>query len=262
MGNSFEALHQPKQTLKPEPLKEALNSEHLTEGIHPIMTCAGTQEYFKKNATGKENILNSKESILYGLHDVDYYGDPQKLKELKFKNAGSYSYVISPVDNKDKISHEYYNCTGVIVTGHDKNTDQDISFLSHQDPGYFITSDHRDNFSEDLIHRLNEIKERCIEGTIDAVIIGGNYLPEEPDYQKNYTKSIKLLSDKISQVLGFVPAIVIGPKNTPGPDNVLYENKKRRLYMARPKIGMKSTESFSPTELKKVKEGWLEGSEE
>lgn len=234
--------------------KEAIKSEHLKKGIRPILACVGA------HYNPEENLINvitkSKETSSTDWVDVDYYENPEKLKELKFKNDGNFSYVISPIDDNDKFSSTYRNCTGVIVTGKDKETGEDISFMSHQDPSYFIGSDKKDNFSEDLVQRLNEIRERCDDGTIDAVVIGGNYIKENEVFQENYVKSIGLLSEKIYQILGFVPAVVVGPKEAGGEDDVYYDNRERKVYIERPEVGIDSTTGFSPTELDKIKKKW------
>lgn len=232
---------------------------HLKDGVKAIIACVGTPDQFRENS-GIETELKGVFRIVpkkSGASNIDYYGDPTKLTEQNFKNAGRYSYVISPADGFDKFSGEFANCTGLVVTGQDKSTGENISFLSHQDPGYFLAEKTNSNqFVEDLRQRLKELKERSVEGTIDAVIVGGNYFTESEGFLKNYLESIKLLSEEISKILGFQPIVMTGPKTTSGRDHVFYDNKNRRLYIMRPNVGDDTTKSFSPSEIKDQEKKW------
>mgnify|MGYP001616859372 CR=1 FL=1 len=242
----------PKSTESKNPLK----SEHLKEGVRPIMAGIGTRNQFMSHSGAEKIIFERADTDTSGMHNVDYYGNPEDLAEKKFKNAGKYSYVISPIDNSDKFSKSFLNCTGRVVTGQDKNTGEDISFLSHQDPAYFLRETNRNVFLSDLRQRLNELKEKGAEGTVDAVIIGGNYLPNNAEFQKHYLESIKLLSEETLKILGFEPVVMTGPKTTPGADDVFYDNKNRRLYIMRPEVGKASTESFVQSKIEEQEKKW------
>ncbi len=113
---------------------------------------------------------------------------------------------MSPIDNLDKLSRSFYNCTGAVVTGKDKNTSENISFLSHQDPEYFLDEEKKFRFARDLKRQIEELRRRSIEGSIDAVILGGQSTGKE------YVESIKLLGHEISDLLGFEPVVITGPK--------------------------------------------------
>jgi hypothetical protein len=72
-------------------------------------------------------------------HWVDFEGgDLEKLEKEGFKHAGLNSYLISPISDRDWFSDHYFDCTGVVAIGRDIETNKEISFLTHQDPGYFI----------------------------------------------------------------------------------------------------------------------------
>ena len=232
---------------------DALKSEHLREGVSPIVACIGTSEQFENNP-GIESEAFTKSS-LSNAHNVDYYKSPEQLKKQEFKNAGVDSYVISPVDNLDKFSEKFMDCTGVVIAGQDKETDESISFMSHQDPLYFLENSGKEQFVKDLTERLNELKERSAARTIDAVVIGGNYIRNDDEFKTNYLKSIKLLSAKISEVLGFEPVIITGPKLKGGED-IFYNNKNRKLFIKRPHVGDRTSESFLPRDIEKKKKEW------
>lgn len=236
--------------------KNPLKSEHLKEGVNPIIACIGTREQFKQD---KEfDVYLKMTSNQSERQNVDYYGDPIELANQNFKNAGAYTYTISPVDNLDKFSEHFKNCTGLVVAGQDKKTGENISFASHQDPYYFLRERNKNVFMKDLKDQLEELKKRSKEGTIDAVIVGGNYL--DPDarynYQRDYLASIKLLSEETRQILGFEPVVMTGPKIVSGGDNIFYANGSRRLYIIRPEVGDRSSESFIHSDISAQERRW------
>lgn len=233
--------------------------EHLKEGVKPIIGCIGIPNDFNFDWDTVEQRVMEKQfgNSLGEVHDVDYYSDPDYLKRNNFLNNGYSTYVISPVDDIDKLSTRFLDCTGLVVTGIDKKTGKNISFLSHQDPKEFL-SDNKDQFTVHLRQRFAEIKDRCIPSTIDAVIIGGNYitLPKSRSpYKQNYLNSIKLLSLETKQALGFEPSVINGPKQDMGEDKVYYDNENRRLYFIRPKVNP-DTGSFVYSDIEEEKKRW------
>lgn len=249
--------------------------KHLKEGVRPIMACIGTLDQFQEDENKRrfgiwDEVFDERSAKRHNkshARNVDYYESPNNLKEQNYKNAGKYSYVISPIDNSNKFSEKFRNCTGLIVTGQDKSTGENISFLSHQDPHYFLTlKDNKNHFVEDLRQQLSALKEKCLEGTIDAIIVGGNYIEDfgefadEQQYKKDYLESIALLSSEVSRSLGFEPIVMTGPKTFPdgGKDDVYYDNEHRRIYIIRPSydIGKESTKSFAPGDVDEQKKKW------
>jgi hypothetical protein len=231
--------------------------EHLKQGVKPIMACVGTPDDFEDCKIPLGSIdwrdtvdLREAKSVVGGYANVDYYADPRDLESKEFKNAGKGSYVISNIDSKNKLSISYVNCTGVIVSGQDKLTGENISFLSHQDPWSFVRDQEKqDKFKEDLKQRLEEMKGRCAEGTVDARIVGGNYRDNDPKTKEDYLKSIQLLSSEVNSVLDFDPTVITGPKRVGGEDNVFFDNDNKRLYISRTKVGDVSTEPFTAKDI-------------
>lgn len=239
--------------------KDALHSEHLKEGVSPIVACVGTPEHFQEEIDSEKgkietSVLNGGESL-----NLVFGEDPENLTKMDIKNAGRKSYLISPVNNLSKFSKSFVNCTGLVVAGRDKRTGEDISLMSHQSPDYFLSSkENEKTFSNDLGQRLKELKERCEDGTIDAVVVGGNLSKKE-----NYSNSIKLLSKEVTEVLGFEPVIMTGPKAAPKitenidfKENIFYDNRHRRLYIIRPKVSEESTQSFVRSRIEEQQEKW------
>ncbi|MFA6006773.1 MAG: hypothetical protein WC764_03555 [Candidatus Paceibacterota bacterium] len=224
--------------------------EHLNPDIKPIMACLGDWWDYKEQPGPTLHLSNMVENVIRTelaerenkLIELSFYADPKKLTEKRIKNAGEKSYVISPVDGRDKLSKEYADCTGLVVTGQDKELGVDISFLTHQNPTFFLKSDENKNkFIADLSNSLTEIKERCEPGTIDAVIFSGSYLPgisphTGNSYQKVHDESTALITNVVKEGLGFKPSIMVEPKASHGRDDAYYENATRRLFMIRPKL--------------------------
>lgn len=242
--------------------KNPLKAEHLKEGVKPIIGAIGTPEQFE-GSDGPEREAFEDPSVNQDIDNnrslnVDYNGNPDTLNKLKFKHMGRGSYVISPIDGSDKFSRRFKNCTGLVVSGIDKETGKEISFLSHQDSDYFFDGDKKhQTFTNDLRERLEELKSKCVEGTIDAVIMGGDYIAGSyPRYREDYVESIGMLGKITKSILGFEPVVMTGPKTGPGPDHVFYDTHNRRLYIERPEVGKESTKSYLPSEVEEKRKDW------
>ena len=231
-----------------EPEETVSQQVHLKEGIPAIIACVGTHEQFGENPGAEEIAFRDRTPEIPETYNVDYTKSPE-----------GRSYVISPISSSDKFSRGYGDCTGLVAAGRDKKNTENVSFLSHQDPKYFLSSEvNQNNFVSDLEQRLSELKQRCNEGTIDAVIVGGSYREEYPEFQKNYPDSIALLSKEVEKILGFEPMVMTGPKTQKkgGMESVFYQNKERRLYISRPEVGNASTESFVSSAVKDQEKKW------
>ena len=211
-------------------------------------------------------IKDSAES-LPETHNVDFYLKPEASQERGFENGGEESYVISPVDAFDKYSKKFFNCTGLIIAGRKKGTDKNVSFMSHQNPHYFLLPKGL-KFSGDLERKVQEIKEQCDDGTIDAVIVGGSYAevkeikapdPNRNMYIEEYIKSINFLSEIVEKELGFEPLVITGPKTIPAGDSVFYDNENRKLLLTRGADDFGAVQSFMPSELEERRKSWKPG---
>ena len=222
--------------------------EHLKEGAKPIVVCIGAPDDFRNSGLAARN--PSQAFNLDALHNVQWKGSP----------------VASPLDNSNKFSENFCFCIGLIVAGEDKVTGQNISFLMHQDPISIMGS----NALRSILKLLTEIKERCKEGTIDSVVIGGK---GSSTYDNTYSEPIKFLGKEVQKILGFEPTIINGPKNTSVQnyqeeifaesgdessqyhDDIYYDNDHRRLYFVRPRVNPDAPD-FLPSDLEKEKDNW------
>ena len=239
-----------------------VKSEHLDKGVKPIMACVGSFDDF--GYIERNNIRRSFRENQEGSHDVNFLYPTTFYNRKNFLNQER-AFTISTVDNFDKFSELYIDCTGLIVTGKDKISGENISFLTHQNPDEILSAN-KSSFIESLKKRLDQVKEKCRKGTIDAVIIGGNYIvvdknkkedldEDKKHYKKQYLESIKLLTEEIKKFFDFEPVVINGPKLTTGTDNVYYDNKHRKLYFMRQQVNPVSGD-FLMSKVAKEKRGW------
>jgi len=217
-----------------------LKSEHLNEGVKPIIACVGTSKEYDLETV---EFLDIKR---YGFN-VDFKADSRELRSRGLRNAGKETYVISTIDSRPKFTEGLFECTSLVAVGTDaEDARSNFSFLTHQVPGSFLILNKPD-FISDLKDRLNELKGACAPGTVDIVIVGGQIY-------EMYEGSIKLLSSVVEDVFGFTPTVIVGPKGT-GRDDVYFDNNDRRLYVIRPDAGRAFNDSFSAEETPdKIKE--------
>lgn len=221
----------------------------LKPGIRPIMACLGNAWNFDLKEMDESVDLN-KDKVL----DIDYYDRVVIHEKNNSRHSGYMTYVISAIDERNKMSSKFLNCTGIVAVAVDKLTGKNISFISHQDPDKFL-SDHKKSFRRDLVLNLRELIARAEPQTVDIVVFGGNFIDGYlSEYEKDYEDSIRLISKVIQSEAGFEPLVITGPKITSGGDAVYFDTEKRRLFIARPKVSNSSL-PYKPSELKgKIKE--------
>jgi hypothetical protein len=259
------------ENLPPKPLN-TLKNEHLNEGIPSIVGCI----YDKAQMGDKDKTFfdNFKKSAVF----VDYKKTVNQIDLLRegHMSAGKKSYVISRIDNQNKYSNNYLDCTGFVCSGIDKRTGENMSFLVHLDPNFLLMNNNENKikFRDDLNRRLDEMNSICKQGSIDVGIFGGNKgfvldtVPDEDfkngvdnefEYLRSeysdYADSIHFLDFIISKRMNFSPTVLIGPSNnfksldkdlTESKESlaVYFDNKNRRLYEVRPENDLENNESF------------------
>jgi hypothetical protein len=255
-----------------EPIN-ALKNEHLNDGIKPII--GGI--YDRNNLDRDTQIFldNFKKDAEY----INFGANQSELEKNKMLNSGKDTYIISPCDSSNKYSDGYQNCTGIIVSGVEKETGKNISLMTHQFPGWFLNKDNNNNeikkFKSDLSISINELNNRCVAGSIDAVVFGGNKedvagsnldekfrhgYDDEDDYSKDsydvYIKSIKTTKIVITEILGFSPIVISGPNDNletkNNPLDSYYDNENKRLFIIKPKqSNSKNNEPFMASDVEK-----------
>lgn len=239
MGETLKHNEEPKSD-------DVFKREHLAEGFNPIMACVGTREQYGEDIEKLEDI----EAIG---HNAKYDAHPDLLDMRGFKNAGFGTYVISPIDEKPKFTKDLWNCTSIAAVGRGKETDKELSVLTHQDPSKFLKVE-KNLFRSHLKERLEDLKERCLAGSIDIVITGGNLRKKEPE---EYEESIEILSSYIEEIFGFKPLIICGPKEY-NLDDVYLDAQNRRLYIVRPENAVLHNDVFLPDQIDGIKKKWQE----
>jgi hypothetical protein len=223
----------------PNPLK----SEHLTEGVPAIIASVGTEDQY----------THELDEFKFRGKDVDYY-TIKEFRDEKYLGSNHHGYVISDVDRDIKYTERLYNCTSLIAVGRDLETDNEISFLTHQDPASVIGEE----FKVDLKKRLQKLKNRSQDGTVDIIIVGGQNIPDRMQ-EMSYQDSVNTLDKVTRYIFGFAPVVICGPKYPGGQsayDSVYFDTENRRLYVIRPKDVTVRNDSFVAHELNDVNEKW------
>ncbi len=212
---------------------ESNENNHLKSPELQIVTCLDTIEDSKT----PEDIDVNKLDI------IDLYSSQEDATKFGARKSKEIAYIISGINDHDKISSKYKNCTGVIISGIDKQTQKPISLITHQNPGYILHGEGED-FTLALQETIEKFKSQCEDKTIDAVIMGGQILkfkglsdasPAQKFLTEEYKNFLKLVSKLLEKELGFVPVVVGGPKTDKGIDMILYKNNTRRLFLYRNK---------------------------
>lgn len=227
-----------------ENFKPEIKFNHLENNFQPIRVCI----HNKDNRENSPFVGDREYEYKNSFEDVDYSADTDYYKMNKMLNGGWETYVISDVNAKNKFTKGLYDCTGLIVVAEDKDTNQNISILSHQDPKEFLSSRLINSFKEHLSNSLKKILARSKKGSIDAIIYGGNKYGGGYD---NFEKSIKIISEIIYDELGFKPTVTTAPKEDGGSSDVYFDNKNRRAYLFMPEQKKDITlEDFHPDNVK------------
>lgn len=248
-----------------EDFKINTKESHLLPGIKPILVCEGSfNDFGIENPYPKEGEPYQIDFGLKNPQKIDLEMSAEQVREKNFLSGGEQTYTISSIDDSDKFSIKFSRCVGLVVAGVDKTTKKNISFVSHQDPFSFLLGE-KEKFIKDLGQRLTEMKGKCKEGTIDAVMVGGIYMTDhELDTNQvfeHYKAPIKLIGEEVEKVLGFEPIVVNGPKTTRKNsfDDIYYNNENRRLYFLRKKLNdprTKGPKDFPPSEIEEQRKDW------
>jgi hypothetical protein len=234
--------------------------EHLKEGARPILGAIGTvNDFVKSGDLSAENPHFGIEN----LQNVDWMHGTYKPNQVETLTAGPQTYIMSAIDDSNKYSETFRRCTGLLVVGVEKGTGKKISFLTHWDIMDLLYS-RKDEITDHLRQRLEEMKDKCELGTVDAALFGGKYFSDDAEedtfFQKNYEESVKLVGEEMEKVLGFEPTVVNGPKvylgNKQEKDNLYFDNENRRFFFVRSKVNS-DTRDFLPSEVDNQKNKWI-----
>lgn len=185
-----------------------------------------------------------------GSEYIDYYAKTHEAGQL---SAWEDTFVISNVDERDKVSWEFSRCIGFVAVGRDKVTHKNTAFMSHQSPSSFHKSSdiehdryekRREQFKQDFTGRLQEFIERVDRDSIDMVVFGGARGDELSDHHHTLMKSLADLAESISGVhareidIPNRPPIDGGgsswdPERDIEVHDAYFDTSKRRLYVGK-----------------------------
>lgn len=197
-------------------------------------------------------------------HWVDFEGgDLEALEAEGFKDAGVGSYLISSIGERDWFSDRYMSCTGVVAIGRDAATGKEISFLSHQDPNYFVDGDKDkiEKFSAALSDSLKELGARSEKDSVEVLLVGGNFDPHAAgggDYKHDqYKRSIRALDQIIQGLTGVSPRVLTGPNNRVGSETVVVvETQKRKIWIDRSEQPPEFDQPYVASDIDEAERKW------
>lgn len=228
-----------------------LHSEHLRAEIKPLTACfmqRGSPNFEFKQVIGD---ISS-----YGLA-VDFYARQFTLDREGILNEGNQTFAISPVDQRDKFSEEFRNCTGLVAVGLDGVSGREISMLTHQNPSRFARrfSWRKRSFADAMRLRLLDLQQRAEAKTVDVIIVGGNYI-EGGRFADDYRNSVQILSDMVKDVLNIEPTVLSGPKLRDGDTHVYLRTQERKVYIEQDFDDGSSHAAFSSSDITEMERKW------
>ncbi len=204
-----------------------LNKEkfkHLKEGMHSIQICLDIYDVLNY-----DDLSGRTEKLKKNSQDIKWRGKTEYYAKNHILSNKDGNWSISEINEQNKFSEKYLNCTGVVLVGTDKETGENISILTHQETDA-IKNDKI--FLETLSRQVKEFVSMCEEGTIDSLVFGGN---NDNDDLKEYESSILNLRETLTPVLGFYPDVATGPKLAGHDTKVFFDTQKRQFHFFIPK---------------------------
>jgi len=216
---------------------EPRDIEHLNEDIEPITA----------------NIKLLKDTQVESSEDVDFSTKTFEDSADDIEYDPGTDYVISLISERRKFTSGLANCTSLIVTGIEKATGNNVSFLTHQND---LSTHKTERFTDDLKVKLDAMKSTCVPGSIDAVIAGGMF--GHPVRQKAYVDTIHRLSTEVEKILHFEPYVMAGPKLGVGDEAVYYDTPLRKAYVVRPDYSQsdRTNRGYKPRNIRDVSLSW------
>lgn len=137
---------------------------------------------------------------------IHFFAPSDRKDELGMKHNGHFTYVISPITERNKESGLYQVCTGLVVSGLDKKTGRPISFLTHQNSAFLFKNDTWSRFQEDLNTTLKEFVARVRPGTSSAAFYAGSIQHPVDDlngaYRQEYMDTVEFCRNAVATTLG------------------------------------------------------------
>ncbi|MCA9363139.1 hypothetical protein KC851_02375 [Candidatus Kaiserbacteria bacterium] len=231
-----------------------LHGKHLSEEVRPLIASVVNMDDIDSFTSQK-----MREIIAEGV-DVEFarYNSNHEKNNLVFLDNGKeHLVIISGIDDNSKFSKRFYNCTGVIGVGIDSLTGENVSFLSHQDPNYFLKSEtDGDKFMHKISDKFTELKQRSVPQSVDIVIFGGRSVLDQPEDNADYHQVIDLLADEVVQTFGFQPVVFQPKSDKRGATAVYLDTQARRMYLLQREDEHRSGSAFNAQDLSDKEQEW------
>ena len=243
-----------KQEIVQTPNVSTLHGEHLREDVRPLMaSIVDLQDVDDFTQEQMSEIEQDGTNVEYAEYNSNHKSNNMVYLGKALDNVA----VISDIDEKNKFSTGFYNCTGVAGVGVDAVTGKELSFLTHQDPGYFLKGDfNKANFISGVADKLEELRQKSIPGSVDIVLFGGRSVEDGVEESAEYHDSIELVAQEIEKTFGFQP-VVFQPKSIIyGVTNVYLDTAKRHMYLLQIEDEERDGTAFNAQDLSKREEEW------
>lgn len=227
--------------------KEIRKQRNLVEAGYSPIYCSLIDEN-NIDSFSKEKIKTIKKQGV----NVDFFGDraTDHRKQIPVYRGVDESYVISQPNEHDKFSESYYNCTGIILVGQDRESSEQLSLLTHQNPFEFLDNQ-KSNFTRDLSETVDDMMKKVKPESVDAILFGGSM-----DLQQ-YKESINFLSKILKKKLDFEPTVIAGPDLADKPTSIYFETQNRHLYLVRSEQpDQTANHSFVPSDYPEKSRNW------
>jgi len=224
-----------------QPSENLPHLDHLENGQEPIFCTVEDRERL------------SRETIEYGFRKtgetnytfLNYEAPTKQLREgnVLVESDQNARYLISPIDATWKISQEYFNCQGLVVSGMTHEGTR-VGFMTHHNPHLLGSKSLASSFFADLEGQLTALRSQTKEGTIDAVIFGGDAFTTAPRSKKaidptldnadEYRIAAETVAQTTEKILGFTPRITEGPRILPhheGMQTAVFDTEHNHLHI-------------------------------
>ena len=232
---------------RPQP-KSQFEMVHLLEGIKPIEVQFGEPPEEDEETEYKEN----EEPVW-----IDFEAGPDP-EDDTVRHDGPNTYLISPITERDMFSDKNIDCTAVLGIGRDDESGKAISFISHQNPAYFLSEQGKEKFMNDLVHTMQELKDQSTPHTIEVVILGGKYDSKNASAKNSteYKESVTMLRELIRKVFGYDPLVLVGPKLSEGGTDIHVMTQERKIWVVQDGQPALSMSSYPAQNLEEVSKMW------
>jgi len=203
--------------------------EYINEPLYSIVTSIdkSREDFFSR--------LNS----VVDIQDINYEKPNPLAGDL---TAWNKTFTISEINENDKFSTDYFDCTWIVCSWVSLETWKKISFLSHQDP-LRVLYWHNKLFKESIVENLRYLDERIYSNTFSIWLFWWSVMDREV-IVSDYFEVVKMIRALVLKTLDRWLDVLIWPnhpcwtvwsENEDVASHFHYDNEYWVLYSSKPK---------------------------